>query len=344
MNKMYIQINESHEKRQRYQMLTVFKVICALCVVYIHAYCGKSFFGNMFYTCFARQAVPFFFVTSGFLLGEKIQSDGFNRDYIIKYIRNILVVYGVWSALCLPHIISIYIEKNAGKSIIYTLFTIVRRLLFTGNSVYWYLLVLGESVLIIAVLFTYKKHTIFYWIVIPFILLGVVYEYQKNVIGILGPINKIIYYIFGSNDNVIMRGLPYCSLGFIISRNKEKCSFKSPKIFWLAYGGECIISMVLYYMVCPYDVGIMAPFQAVTLLLISLQYRDRVMNLIVEEKLRNISSVIYLVHIVFISFFPQFIIVKWGACYLLTIVCSLVLWFALEKTHNKFLKKIFLMS
>ena len=69
-------------------MITLFKVLCAFLVVYIHTYCGKSLFGNMFFVCFTRQAVPFFFIVSGFLLGERVNRYGFDWSYIKKYVIN----------------------------------------------------------------------------------------------------------------------------------------------------------------------------------------------------------------------------------------------------------------
>ncbi len=345
MNQVYKEKNIRQTTRETYQMITVFKVLCAFLVVYIHTFCGQSLFGNMFLVCFTRQAVPFFFVVSGFLLGERINYCGFDWNYIKKYIFNLLLVYGIWGLLWLPNIISVYGKKNAGESILYTVLTVFRRLLFTGNGVYWYLLILVESVIIIAFLVSKKKENILLWIAFPLLILGIIYEYQINVPGgELNLINKIFYYLFGSNDNVIMKGLPYCGLGFVISKRKEMLYCKSPLFLWILYFAECMVGMVIYYSLCPYDVGVMVPFQAITMLVIAIQYREEIVDVKYDKRLRNLSSVLYLSHTVFLLFFPTSIIVNWGIAYIATVGCSILLWCILEKTKIKCLMRIFLMK
>lgn len=326
-------------------MITLFKVLCAFLVVYIHTYCGKSLFGNMFFVCFTRQAVLFFFIVSGFLLGERVNRYGFDWSYIKKYVINLLIVYGIWSIIWLPNTLDTYLQKYREANTFYTVFTIFRRLVFTGNGVYWYLLVLSEAVIVIAFFVSKKKENILSWIAFPLLILGIIYEYQNNVPGgELNQFNKICYFLFGSNDNIAMKGLPYCSIGFLLSNKRkilDKIGFCC--LVWI-YIIVSIVSMGIYCYIYPYDVAFGAPLQAIVLFLIAIRYRKRIVNQEYDIRFRNFSSVLYLSHTLFILMLPKCVIVKWELAYLIVIGCSTLLWFILEKNENKFLKMLFLMK
>lgn len=337
----------NQDSKCNYQMITLIKVMCAFLVVYIHTYCGKSTFGNMFFVCFTRQAVPFFFIVSGFLLGERVNRCGFDWNYIKKYTINLLIVYCIWSIIWLPKILYTYFQKYTEANIFYLVFAIFRRLVLTGDGVYWYLLVLSEAVIIIAFFVSKKKEYILSWSVFPLLILGIIYEYQNNVPeGELNQLNKICYFLFGSNDNIAMKGLPYCSIGFLLSDKRRRKILDKivPCCFVWIYIIVSIVSMGIYLYICPYDVAFGAPLQAILLFLIAISYRVRIVNQKFDIRFRNFSSVLYLSHTLFIFLLPKCVVVRWGLAYLIVICCSTLLWLILEKNGNKFLKMIFLMK
>lgn len=89
-----------------YNGLDLFKFICSLLVVTIHTAPFSSEiipYGdllNVFITQYiCRLAVPFFFVSSGFLLFSKMEIQNPRTDTIKKYIFKMLRHYGTWTIL-----------------------------------------------------------------------------------------------------------------------------------------------------------------------------------------------------------------------------------------------------
>lgn len=86
------------------QRIANVSLVAALAVVLLHiGIAGTSeageFFARRFLRDFARFAVPFFFLVSGFLLAGHVGEAGWWRRETVKRVRTLLLPYVLWSAL-----------------------------------------------------------------------------------------------------------------------------------------------------------------------------------------------------------------------------------------------------
>ena len=103
--------SENKLKSDTYSNLDIAKIIASLLIITIH--CSpflslNSDFDFLFVSTVSRIAVPFFFACSGFLLfrgladeNGKIVCNKQNIRKLIKYIKRLVILYVVWSAVYL---------------------------------------------------------------------------------------------------------------------------------------------------------------------------------------------------------------------------------------------------
>lgn len=112
------------------------------------------------YYCFARIAVPFFFISSSYFLFKKIKQNPENRKEIIKkYCLRIFMLFLFWFIVQTPIMIDKYIiqsQYQIGEAILFLLFKI---LLLGGFDGAWYLVALIFSVLIANAMAKYSIKT-----------------------------------------------------------------------------------------------------------------------------------------------------------------------------------------
>ena len=97
-------------KDRHYNAIDLAKFLCAILVVMIHIKpFGKTVshslpaylnFGATNYL--ARIAVPFFFVSAGFLLFRKVTLEHFNYERPKNYMIRMLRLYAIWSLIFFP--------------------------------------------------------------------------------------------------------------------------------------------------------------------------------------------------------------------------------------------------
>ena len=87
-----------------YNSLDLFKFIMSIFVIAIHThpleYCNNSIITN-FFEVFFKCAVPFFFLTSGYILSAKIREESMDNkiEIIKKSLFKIIKLYVLWSIL-----------------------------------------------------------------------------------------------------------------------------------------------------------------------------------------------------------------------------------------------------
>ena len=83
---------------RNYNALDAMKFVASLFVVGIHVHPFGDFSGKADYLfiVLARFAVPFFFVTSGFLLFKRLKSEENPNRYVKSYVMRILKMYLFW--------------------------------------------------------------------------------------------------------------------------------------------------------------------------------------------------------------------------------------------------------
>jgi peptidoglycan/LPS O-acetylase OafA/YrhL len=137
---------DSTLSRKTYAGLDVWKFIMAFAVIVIHSQNQKYTFGQYSecVTWFISLAVPFFFIVSGFLLAQKLETIdnvGKKRAVLLTRSKQMCRLYTSWLIVYLP--ITIYL--TLGNEMIWykAIAAYISQILFYGQSAYawqlWYI-------------------------------------------------------------------------------------------------------------------------------------------------------------------------------------------------------------
>lgn len=143
----------------QYKGIDIVKFIMALFVVVLHThpfYAVNRTADFLTADVIARVAVPFFFVATGFLLERQISERHADvREAIVRYVRKVLGLYCIWTAIYLPIIrYNKFIVND--ETFIYSAFTLIRDFFFAGSyGQLWYLPATAVGLLIVFVLRKY---------------------------------------------------------------------------------------------------------------------------------------------------------------------------------------------
>jgi len=207
-----------------YNSLDFVKWVMAVFVVAIHtnpqAYFKLYWIENMFVSLYSL-AVPYFFVTSGFLLWFKCKDYGMKEKLtkIKKWLKRILRLYIVWTIIYLPF--TIYGFYNDGLPLIKSLIVFFRNVLLIGQNYWswplWYLLAMLVAGSIIYVL---EKFAVKNYIKI---LLGGIFVFLAYFLNSCYQNPSLMYLVepyfklFQTTRNGFFEGFPYMMIGIIIA-------------------------------------------------------------------------------------------------------------------------------
>ena len=149
--------------RRKYNAIDACKLLMAIFVVAIHTgpleNCTRTPVQSV-YDSIVSLAVPFFFLSSGFLLAKKFIEpfeNEENENLLIGYLRRILKLYITWTAIYLP--LAVYHFIYEGIHPIKAILLYIRGLIFVGEQYnswpLWYLLSTIYAILLVYSL--YKK-------------------------------------------------------------------------------------------------------------------------------------------------------------------------------------------
>ena len=163
---------------KRYPLIDIAKLYCAVLVVLIHALeiPDGHYWGNLFKSSLSSQAVPFFFIASGFFFKKKWDEVQDKKQFTLGYAKLLLAFYMIWVLISSPEIIYQYASKYPDGSLFYIAALVFRRVFLAGYGVFWYLLVAAESSLIIGVLLVKKRKRFLYILAGVGLLLDLVYK------------------------------------------------------------------------------------------------------------------------------------------------------------------------
>ena len=207
---------------KKYPAIDIFRLVCAVLVVMIHfsPNAETAPAAHVIKRCFTGQAVPYFLITSGFFFTHKFTTAENNAAFIKSYCIRIFLLYGIWTLLKMPATLETYLPKYEGRSTLFIIAVLARRLLVAGTPPFWYLLALGETALLTGILLKRKKEKLLYGLG----LLGFVitYLYDTRLFpAVLGPFYELIYTVFSWKNNFLMLGISYFSLGVLFHRRRE---------------------------------------------------------------------------------------------------------------------------
>ena len=283
---------------KKYNSLDLYKLFASICVIAIHTNplngCDSPF--TDIFKAVTSTAVPFFFLTSGFLLGKKMvyPYNGISNLFVIKkYLLKIFKWYIIWSALYMPLAVHDYIRS--GDSVIKCIFLYLRGLLLLGQNynswMLWYLLSTIYALIFIYVLLKKKimlKNIVLISVGIYMISISMDWlVLQKTLPDFFMLLARVIKKTFLTGG--LFKGAFYISVGLLLaSENIEKWKYKGAWLL-LAVGftAKCMLTNVLAEsLVIP--VYVIALF----IILVQIDMKDSPWYLIA----RNISMIVYFIH------------------------------------------------
>lgn len=225
----------SIKPNEQYNNLDLFKFIFAIVVVMIHTTPIRDISEDAnwyFSNTFCNMAVPFFFVTSGFLFFGKLHglSEADEKLRLKKYVLRIIRMYLVWCIIWIPwKALNFY---NLGQFTLSDAADYILNVIFvSGGDALWYLNALAFS--IVLVYFLYKKVGCVPTLIISAMvyIIGVMISSWYNIFG-NNYICNLYYTLFKTTDNGLFTGFIYVSVGMIIANIKCTNSF----ISWIMSG------------------------------------------------------------------------------------------------------------
>ena len=198
----------------------------AFCVIAIHTTPLKDIDNDTIsrmYEAAVSIAVPFFFLSSGYLIGRKIQNaKEFNDLLVERQQRKIIKYYVIWTIVYLP--LTILGFYKAGDGLVKSLVQFIRNVLFQGENYYswplWYLLSAIYGITILKLLVESQKETNkfnFYSIVI--ICFCVFMHFATDYIVNLNSTNNVVATVSLLLEKTIGKGRLFSGVYYILLGN-----------------------------------------------------------------------------------------------------------------------------
>lgn len=272
--------------------LDLFKFLMAICVIALHThplYNYKNSVVYNLYDVFTKCAVPFFFMTSGYLLALKLHWP-YNSEQDIKtikiYLYKLTKWYIVWNIIYLPP--AIYYYYKSGRDVIYCIFLYLKGFFLLGSQynswMLWYLLSCIYSLLIFV--FLLKRHISpkSFWI------LGTIFMCFSFCINFIVDsknnffqINKLIDLTL--ENGRMLQGTFYFSIGMIWDNKKINKKLKAMILCCGMIIAVRSVGIVREIGICICSVGLFAMVEDIKL-----------KNAGIYSVLRKISTVMYFLH------------------------------------------------
>lgn len=352
------------QKRQYYCSIDAVKFICALLVLANH--CVPFGYSELFTipnliirNYFARIAVPFFFVSSGYFYFKSNSFENYDFSKMKKYVSRLLFLYVFWCIVYFPaHIPGIIREP---KGVVIGALKYLKEFVFVGGHVHlWYLNSLIVSILIVS--YFIKKGFSIQKIAVIGVVLYCIGLLGQGYVFLLYPLKKIpviwnflgfMKWLFGTTRNGIFEGVLLLVISLVLVERRPVVSKKaSLTIFivsWLMVGVE-LLAMKHYIGKTENDLfiflvpGVYYLFRYV--LMIDLPPSNK------YRLARKISSLLYFTH-PWVRNFLLTVIRRSGRAWLLntpllfvsTVICCTLLSYGIVKLsdikHFSWMKKIY---
>ena len=300
---------------QQLNNLDITKFVCALLIVIIHASPlknGSSMVNFYLRDVLARIAVPLFFAISGFLFfrklvyeNGKIKKCPENRKRFIKYMKHIIFLYVIWSAVYI--VVSIPTWYKMGWWGVALIKDIIVSFFMRGSYYHlWYLL---ASIYAIPTLYFLMRYVSLRKLLHIMGLLWICecLSYSYSWIGIENiSLVMAISQKFPIAFDTFFRALPLIAVGACCTFAKPPKSIKCYAVLTFLSFGLCAMEASLLYFFTPndgkYSYLFTTPLFSYTALQLLVNGKQACISLKVSTALRNASLVIYCVHPLVIIF------------------------------------------
>lgn len=229
-------------KQLQYQNLDLFRFLSSIIIIVLHV---RPFFTVSYEIDMAinniigRICVPFFFFISGYFAAKQEQK---KPDYIRSYIRSMIPVYLLWSAVYLPWSLSLaapYIQQVSGLLCTIGLPTAIQNLLLLllvplaviiallYSGVYYHLWYFPALLLSMLVLRWWKrKYSLRILLTVSFVLL--LFGATETYYGFCGQFFQSLlhyyYAVFFTTRNFLFFALFYVTLGYWMGKQEQPAS------------------------------------------------------------------------------------------------------------------------
>ena len=229
-------------KQLQYQNLDLFRFLSSIIIIVLHV---RPFFTVSYEIDLAinniigRVCVPFFFFISGYFAAKQEQK---KPDYIRSYIRSMIPVYLLWSAVYLPWSLSLaapYIQQVSGLLCTIGLPTAIQNLLLLllvplavivallYSGVYYHLWYFPALLLSMLVLRWWKrKYSLRVLLTVSFVLL--LFGATETYYGFCGQFFQSLlhyyYAVFFTTRNFLFFALFYVTLGYWMGKQEQPAS------------------------------------------------------------------------------------------------------------------------
>ena len=249
-----------HIRNAYYPIVDVVKCVMAIFVVAIHTHpqsiIGSPSLENLILRAY-QMAVPYFFVVSGFFLGNKIWGQE-PLQYVRRWLKHVFVLYTIWTVLYLPYTLyGFWIEQTKVTTAV---IVFARNFLLVGENYMswplWYLLgmlVAGIIIYLFLRLGLGLKPII--GCAVLLLLVGAWLDYNHDN-DVMHPIVQVYFRLFKSTRNGLFQGFPYMVMGLMIAKGMaiiRNCLLLlalgcSSFIIWLL-GCDYALFLVIYFLV-----------------------------------------------------------------------------------------------
>ena len=321
--------------------IDLFKLIAAILIVVIH--CIGNFFGeigNAFKINICSIAVPFFFITSGYFYGKRLNK---NKDcknkYFIKYEKNLLKMYIVWSLIGIPFMVKTYL-KIYGRNYSYIFLLMIRNVFFSGTfGIYWYILAMIGGSSLIYYFSSKNKLKLMYLLSFIFFIFGVLYTGFQSIAEnniIFSYLFKLTWIIFASERNFLMVGWFYMSIGYYFATHEIKLKLSWSILLFILFTGLKFGESYLNStdILNGNTISIVQALQAVAYFLIAINLKLNCMQGI-SKIMRELSSTIYFTHFLFIDIINPTQVGNTVVTFVQVMLLCTAFYFVIKKINNK---------
>ena len=335
-------IGQKEQNRTVYTMIDVTKLIMAYCVLAIHTRVPVNAEYPLIIHYLINLAVPFFFITSGFLIAKGINNTSHQKQskaYAKKSLK-FLKLFLIWAAIYLPCSFFYYLTRS-NEPWWHDVASYVKRLITSGDLPYawaiWYLHAAFVALLIIALLKRIKFSDIAIWLLgTALLLFSCVYNSQTWPTSVVSAVNAYDL-VFNTFRNGFFWGIAFISTGIITSR--------IPKTVHPLLG---LLMIIAGYAMIYANIPLSQLVGAWGLFLLA-KGIDEKHPITIDLPLRKMSSAIYFIHMYFVVCLILLIaqghsftlFQAWLAVSIIATAVSALIVFLMKKQQFTWLKKIF---
>lgn len=291
-------------ERNNYNLIDLLKYICAILVVAVHVNPLKDLSDTANFVViniFGRLAVPFFFVCAGFFIANKLKQRG--DTYLKDYMISLMKTYIIWSIIYLPFGI-MWVSQNVDIPIF--LYPVALVFAFFNVGTFYHLWYVPALVFSILVTYFYTRKfslkSLFIWSLILYTI-GAAETYNAYLDPSLQAIVASYMDIFFTTRNGIFYGMIFVVIGFIAANDNWLTRFKKNGFAFFICFSVLVIEAFRMLNTESYDFNFL--FMLVPLSFFMFQWARHVDYKRDCRYLRDIGSLYYFTHVMFIELIPM---------------------------------------